>query len=307
MSRLPVLLVGLAAVLAAPAAAHAELIVNGTLNTPKTTVDASTRNVHYYLDLRTTDQPERFSVRLTPRKFSMFGPFDEGQPIDGPRDISLVGAGNLGERVQDPAILPACSSRDERFHGYATGAVTVDVAMPANTASTLALRYFTGRRPPWADGDYRMVFDVQRTMVGTYGPESPLFGGVTPGVTPARRVTKGPTPGGRMGAHIILSTTPKGTTAVDAASRRVKRRSRVRIGGRLLPALKGKTVVVEVSRNGGQLRTVKRVKTTSKGRLPTVTWRPTRSGEYEIWARYPTQKGPLTSDKTSCPTRFVVK
>jgi hypothetical protein len=264
---------------------------------------ASTKQVLYYLQMHTGAQAERFSVRLTPPRFATQGPFAEGQSIDGPRAIALQGAGNLGAVVQEPRILPPCSPRDARFHGYATGATTVDVALPPNTGTTLAVRYLTGHRAPWIDGDYRLTFGVRSALVGTYEPDSPFSGGAT-AVKPTTIRTGGPTPGGRLGAHLLLSTTPRGTTKAGATAKRVGARTRIAIAGRLLPAKRNRAIVVEWSHPGGRLHTLARARTGAGGRFSVGAWRPPAAGTYELWARYPTQPGGLAADTTSCPVLF---
>ena len=95
--------------------------------------------------------------RWPPPPFATAGGIDEGQSIDGPTAIALQGPGTLGQLVQSPSVLTACSSRQSAFHGYATGTASIDVLLPANSATTLAVRYDTGRRAPWVDSDFRLT------------------------------------------------------------------------------------------------------------------------------------------------------
>jgi hypothetical protein len=295
---------GLALMLTSPAAAT--VTFPGTTTTPAKTVDASTKQLVYYLQMRSGPADERFSVRFSAPRFATLGPFDEGQSLDGPRAIALLGPGALGQQLQDARILEPCSDRDERFHGYATGAAAVDVSLPASSVTTLAIRYAAGHRPPWLDGDYRMTFTVQPQLVGSYGAAS-VFGAGATGVARTTIRTAGPKVAGRSGAHILLSTTPAGATKTGAAPRRVGRRTRIAIRGRVLPALGRRSVVLEWSHPGGTLHTLARLRTDSRGRFSFPAWRPGSAGTFELWARYPRQPGPLTSDRTSCPVVFAVR
>lgn len=285
--------------------AVAAVKVEGTLVTP-TTLKPSTRTILYYLQLRTGDAPERFSVRFTPPRFARLGAL-EGHSIDGPIAIALQGPGTIGQTNQASAFVAACSERVERTHGYVTGAAVTDIALPANTATTVAVRYATGDWRPWRDGDYRLRFRVQPTMVGTYEPPSPLAGGptVTRSIT-AR--TSGPKVGSSgLAAHLILSSTPKGTVRAGRSPRSIKRSTRIRLRGRVVALRSRRTVVLEWSRPTGKLHTIARVRTDRRGRFTGPRWKPPRTGTYELWARYPKQRGGLAADTTSCPIRFRVR
>lgn len=286
---------------ASVAVARADVSFGGTLVTP-TRLDASTESILYYLRMRSGDAEERFSVRLIPPAFATRGGANEGQSVDGPRAIALQGPGALGQQAQDPRFIKACSTDDSAFHGYATGPASVDVLLPPQSTTTLAVRYATGRRPPWVDGDYRMTFTAQPTLVGAYDVASPFAGGPTLARAVSLR-TSGPVVGGRTGAHLLLSTTPAGVRGDARSPRTVGRRMPIRITGRLLPARRGRTVILQSRRAGGRLRTVAKVRTDARGRFRAV-WRLGASGTFELWARYPRQAGDLTPDRTSCPLRF---
>lgn len=283
------------------AVAHGEVSFSGTLATPAR-LDASTRSILYYLKMHSGDVEERFSVRFTPPAFATRGGAEEGQSVDGPRAIALQGPGALGQQRQDPRFIKACSTDDAAFHGYATGAASVDVLLPPQSTTTLAVRYATGRRPPWVDGNYRLSFTAQPTLVGSYDPASPFAGGPTLTRTVSLR-TSGPVVGARTGAHLLLSTTPAGVHGDARAPRTVGRRTPIVITGRMLPARRGRTVILQSRRGGGRLRTVAKVRTDARGSFRAV-WRLGAPGTYELWARYPRQTGGLTSDRTSCPLRF---
>lgn len=288
-----------------PGTAAAAPTAHGTKVTPRV-VDANTRQILYYLDLSSGPQEEAFSVRFIPPKFATSGGRAEGESIDGPRKIALQGPGELGQLVQDARFTQPCSDRDAAFHGYATGAASVDVLLPPNSSSTLAVRYLTGRRAPWADGDYRLRFVVQPRLVGSYLVPGPFFGRQASAFSPVTRRTDGPAVRGRIGAHLILSSTPAGTWGEAKAPRTVRRGQAVRISGRLLPATRGRRVDVQVRAGRGKLKTLSAVRTSSRGRF-SARWTPRRAGTYEIWARYPTQPGSLRADTTSCPLRFRVR
>lgn len=285
----------------AAATASADVSLTGTLVTPAH-VDASTRSVLYYLQMRSGDAEERFSVRLTPPAFATRGGVDEGQSVDGPRAVALQGPGTLGEQSQDPRFISACSSDDSAFHGYATGAASVDVLLPPQSSTTLAVRYATGRRAPWVDGDYRLTFTAQPSLVGTYAAGSPFAAGPTLS-HPFTARTTGPAVAGRVGAHLLLSTTPAGVRGESRSPRAVGRRTAIRIRGRVLPVRHGRTVLLQAGRAGGHPRTVAKARTDAHGAFRT-TWTPGAAGTYELWARYPTQPGGLRADRTSCPLRF---
>jgi hypothetical protein len=273
---------------------------DGTLTSPIRRIDASTKAAVYSLQLQSGPQPERFSVRLAPGRFATRGPFDEGRSLPAPTSIALQGAGTLGERRQDPPPARPCSSR---AHGYRTGATTIDVALPANATTTLTARYATGRQAPWVDGDYRMTFEVGPTLVGSYAADSVFAAGAT-GVTPATLRTAGPTPSGRTGVHLLLTTTPRATTTAGAAARRIGKRTRIAIAGQMLPAKRDRAIVIEWSHPGGSHHLIARARTDGRGRFRVGGWQPPAAGTYELWARYPKQSGGLVADRTSCPLRF---
>jgi len=286
--------------------ASADLAVNGTLVTP-TRLDAATHYVLYYLQMHSAATPERFSVTMTAPPFATVGTVGEGQSIDGPTDIALQGPGALGTLVQAPSVMAACSGREAAFHGYATGPATVDVYLPANSATTLAVRYATGRRAPWVDSDFRLRFTVQGQLVGTYGAGSPLAGPPTV-MRPVSMTTTGPIVSGRTGAHIVLSTSPPGTPGAPFAPRPVGRSQGIAISGRLLPAAAGRNIVLQWAHSGGALHTLTTVRTDAQGRFTASSrWRPAAVGTYELWAAYPQQPGGLVPDSTSCPLRFKVR
>jgi hypothetical protein len=276
------------------------------------TADQRVTDVIYYLDLHAGPSDQRFSVVLRPGSFATKGSRDEGQSVDGPLQFGLYGPGTVGQVVTDPVFGESCSSRGSLFHGYATGKATVDVALPAGADTTLAVRYKTGRRAPWVDTDLRLRFAFQDRLVGTYDAASPLFGAptsvaeaVSQGITPAIPViSKGA--GRRIGAHLQLKTTPAGAYGDARAPRTISRTSPVRVSGSLLPALAGKRVQLQWAKSGGRLRTAATVRTTSGGRFSAVV-RPPGTGTYELWAKYPSQDGPLASDTTSCPLRFKAR
>lgn len=293
---------GLAALACSASVAHAAPTVNGTQVTPRT-VDAGTKQVLYYLDLATGPQEGAFSVRLVPPRFATKGGRSEGESIDGPRKVALQGPGELGQLVQDARFSQPCSDRDAAFHGYATGAASVDVLLPPNSATTLAVRYLTGRRAPWVDGDYRLTFVVQPRLVGEYLVPGPFFGKQASAFTAVTRRTAGPTVRGRTGAHLLLSTSPAGTWGEAKAPRRIRPGQTVRVSGRLLPAIKDRRIDLQVRAGRGRLTTLTAVRTDARGRF-SARWTPRRPGTYELWARYPRQPGSLAADTTSCPLRF---
>jgi hypothetical protein len=297
------LLVALLASLAAAPAATADVTVSGTLTTPDR-LTAATDQVLYYLQLHAGATEERFSVRLTPPAFATSGGRDEGETVDGPLAVALQGPGTLGEQVVDGRFAAPCSAGADRLHGYATGAATVDVLLPPNAGTTLAVRYRTGRSRPWVDTDARLTFAVRPALAGTYTAPSPFAAGPT-AVTPRTVRTAGPAVGGRLAAHVVLGSSPAGTVGpVDRAAKRIGRRTGVRVTGRVLPAVADRRVVLTWTRNGGAAHALATVRTDRRGRFAAPRWAPGRSGDYEVWARYPTQAGSLAGDGTSCPVRF---
>ncbi|MBJ7328702.1 MAG: hypothetical protein JHC95_02325 [Solirubrobacteraceae bacterium] len=288
-----------------PASSLAAPTVFGTKVTPRT-VDAETRQILYYLDLRSGDQAEAFSVRFIAPKFATRGGRAEGESIDGPRATRLQGPGELGQLIQDPRFSQPCSDRDAAFHGYATGPASVDVSLPPNSGTTLAVRYLTGRRAPWVDSDYRLRFVVEPKLVGRYLAGSPFFGKAASPFGSQTRTSPGPTIKGRTGAHILLSSRPRGTWGGASSPRKVRSGAAVRVSGRILPGLSGKRIDLQARRAGGALRTFESVRTGRNGAFR-ATWRPSGRGTQEVWARYPTQPGELRADTTSCPLRFLVQ
>ncbi len=283
--------------------AGASMVFNGTLSTP-TSVDASTRTVVYYLQMHSTaEREERFSVRLAPPPFAMIGGLDEGQSLTGPRSIALQGPGTLGQTVADGRFVVSCSERTSAYHGYTTGASTVDVLLPAGSATTLAVRYATGRRAPWVDSDFRLTFSARPKLVGTYEADSPFALGPTLTQT-TTLITAGPVVRGRTGAHLILNTNPSATRGPTQTPRSVRRGEPITIRGRMLPARGRRRVVLQWARHGGALRTLATVRTDARGRFTAPAWRLGAADTYELWARYPQQSGGLVADGTSCPLRF---
>jgi hypothetical protein len=284
---------------------NANLTVNGTLFSPKT-VNASTRYILYYLQMHSsTTSEELFSVRMTPPPIATMGSSDQGKSIDGPTDIALQGPGTIGDIVQSPSVITPCSTRQSAFHGYATGTASVDVLLPPDSATTLAVRYDTGRRAPWVDSDFRLTFTVQTQLVGTYPSGSPFA--ATPTVTtPMTITTTGPTVGGRTGVHILLSTNPRGTAGTPSAPQEISRSQRVAISGRILPAVAGRLIVLQWAHGDGTLHPLEEVRTGAGGRFSVTPWSPGPPGTYDLWASYPQQPGGLAADTTSCPVRFTV-
>jgi hypothetical protein len=281
----------------------AQVTVSGTLETP-THLTAKTRYILYYLQLHSGASEERFAVQMTPPPFATIGGLPEGQSVDGPTDIALQGPGTLGSSVQAPSTIVPCSSRTSAFHGYATGVASVDVLLPPNSATVLAVRYDTGRRAPWVDSDFKLAFTIEPTLVGTYPATSPFAAGAT--VTSASSVTTaGPLVSGPTGAHILLATKPRQAGSDPYAPTAIKAGGTVEVGGRLLPGKAGRRIVLQWSR-GGALHTIAVLHTTASGHLPETAWRPGASGTYELWASYPKQPGGLLADSTSCPLRFAV-
>lgn len=282
-----------------------DVSVSGTLETP-TVVSAGTRSILYYLQLHAGPTAQRFAIRLTPGSFATAGGLPEGQSVDGPAAVALQGPGTLGQTVQSPSVIAACSSRVSAFHGYATGPATVDVYLPANANTVLAVRYFTGRRAPWVDGDYRLRFTIEPFLVGSYSASSPLAGPAT--VTRASvLVSSGPSVGGRTGAHILLSASPRARPSNPYGAVTLAAGAAVRISGRLLPARSGRAILLEYSRGAGRLHTLQTLHTNAAGRFTAQPWHPSSSGTYELWASYPDQPGGLAADGTSCPLRFRVR
>ena len=284
--------------------ASAEPTFSGTLVTP-TRLGPTTRVILYYLRMSSGPQEERFSVRMDPPRFATQGGRDEGESIDGALAIALQGPGTIGQKVQEPAFEVPCSSRQDRAHGYATGAESVDLLLPPDSATTLAVRYETGAQAPWVDGDYRLTFTAQPALVGQYTEDSPFFAGATL-LTPVTLRTQGPLVGSGIAAHLVLTSSPHGSWSPSAAPRAVSRRTPITVSGRLLPSVAGRNVILEAAHNGGPLRTLFTVHTNARGRFSAPGWLPGVTGTYQVWARYPRQAGSLLADSTSCPLRFRV-
>jgi hypothetical protein len=279
-------------------ATSASLTVSGTLFSPST-VSASTPDVLYYLQMRSGPTQELFSVQMRPPPFATVDGRSDGSSLDGPTAVALQGPGTLGNLVQAPEVIAPCSNRPSAFHGYATGAASVDVLLPPNSGTTLAVRYDTGRRAPWIDSDFRLTFTVTTQLAGTYPANSPFTG--TPTVTlPVTMTTAGPAVGGPIGVHILLGTTPR-------APATMARGAAIAISGRILPGRPGRRIVLEWARSGGSLTKLSMARTRAGGRFTARSWRPAKPGRYELWASYPSQPGGLVADTTSCPLRFTVR
>ena len=225
-------------------ASSASLTVSGTLFSPAT-VDASTPDVLYYLQMRSGAAQELFSVAMIPPPFATVGGGGLGSSLDGPTAVALQGPGTLGNLVQAPDVITPCSDRPAAFHGYATGAASVDVLLPPDSATTLAVRYDTGRRAPWIDTDFKLTFTVATQLVGTYPAGSPFAGAPTV-TTPVTMTTAGPTVAGRIGVQILLETTPH-------APARIAPGAGIAISGRILPGRSGRRIDFEWTRSGGAL------------------------------------------------------
>jgi hypothetical protein len=288
----------------APSGVADDVTVSGTLVTPAH-LTAKTKFILYYLQLHSGADTERFSVQMTPPPFATEGGLPEGESIDGPTDIALQGPGTLGQEVVQPSAIAPCSSRTSAFHGYATGVASIDVTLPPDSNSVLAVRYDTGRRAPWVDSDFKLTFRLEPTLVGSYPAGSPFAGGATIS-SASTYTTTGPTVAGETGAHILLATAPAQSRATPYAAKRIAAGQAITISGRLLPAKAGRTIVLEWDRGGGALHTLARLTTSSGGRIRATAWRPDGKGTYELWASYPAQPGGLVADGTSCPLRFAV-
>jgi hypothetical protein len=297
---------GAAAMLAAQAPAQSGgLSLSGTLYTP-TRVNASTHHILYYLQMHSAGAEELFSVKLTPPPFATVGGLDEGRSINGPTAIALQGPGTLGQLVQSPSVITPCSSRLSAVHGYATGTASVDILLPPNSGTTLAVRYNTGRRAPWVDSDFRLTFTIEDRLVGTYPAGSP-FASTPTAPSGLTLTTSGPTVAAPTGAHILLSTAPLGASGSASRAVVIAKGQPVAIAGRLLPALSGRMIVVQLARGSGALQTLTTVRTDSRGGFSAQPWRPGAAGSYQLWASYPAQPGGLVADTTSCPIRFRVR
>ena len=289
--------------LVAAAPVSAEPILDGTLTTP-TRLTSKTTQVLYYLQLHTGATEERFSIRLTPPSFATLGSLAEGRTIDGPLAIALQGPGTIGERSTDGSFTAPCSVVADKGHGYATGDTTFDLLLPADSHTTVAVRYRTGRSVPWIDTDARLRFTILPSLIGEYAQPSPFAAGATNTTTQTVR-TAGPTVGGRLAAHLLLASAPGGTVgSIERAPKRVGRRSPIRLSGKVVPAVRNKKVVLQWARGTGPRHTLATVRTDSRGRFSGPSWRPGTKGSYELWARYPKQAGTLAPDQTSCPLRF---
>jgi hypothetical protein len=296
-----------AALIATPALAPAgtvALTLTGTLTTP-VKLDATTRYILYYLELRSGPSEQRFSVKLTPPPFATVGGGADGRSIDGPTALALQGPGKLGQLVQGPSVILPCSTRESAFPGYATGDAVVDVLLPPDSATVLAVRYDTGRHAPWVDSDFRLTFTVQTHLVGHYRRPSPFAAGATL-TAPMSITTAGPTVSGSLAAHLVLSTTPAGATGALTSPPTIAATAAVGIRGRLLPAQADRRVVLQWSRADGPLQTLATVHTDALGRFRSPSWRPPGPGTYALWASYPRQGGGLLPDSTACPARFRV-
>jgi hypothetical protein len=282
----------------------ADVSVSGTLVTP-TRLTASTHVILYYLQMHSGTNEERFAVTLTPPPFATVGGLPEGESIDGPTDIALQGPGTLGTTVDMPSVITPCSSRTSAFHGYATGVASVDVLLPPDSSTTLAVRFDTGRRAPWVDSDFRLKFTVEPFLVGTYPASSPFAAGTTL-TTASSYMTSGPLVSGKTGAHILLNTSPGHSKSNPYAPKTIGANTVVRISGRLLPGEPGRRVVLQWAHAGGSLRPLAVVQTGAQGHFDVTDWQPRSPGTYELWASYPRQPGGLLADGTSCPLRFTV-
>jgi len=295
-------LVALAAL--APTGLADDVGASGTLVTP-VHLTVKTRVILYYLQLHSGPTQEAFAVQLTPPRFATAGGLPEGESIDGPTDVALQGPGTIGDTVNQPSAIAPCSDRPQAFHGYATGVTSVDILLPPNSNTVLAVRYDTGRRAPWVDSSFRLRFTLEPYLVGTYPSTSPFAGVATPSAA-ASYTTTGPVVSGPTGAHILLSTSPRQAAANPYAPVAVAAGRAITISGRLLPGKPGRRIVLKWDRGGGALHTLTSVQTGAGGQFAATAWRPGGPGTYELWASYPAQPGGLLADSTSCPLRFTV-
>lgn len=273
-----------------------------------------TTDVIYYLDLHAGPTDQRFNISLTPGQFATAGKFFEGASVDGPMQFTLYGPGEIGVTNSGSGVLAACSER-ERFHGYAPGTGSADVFLPAGADTIFAVRYSMGRLAPWADTDLRLGFKFNARIAPGYpagsvfagGPATSVDGIKTTGRTVPVPVVGGKGKAARIGAHLILETTPAGRWGqFEGKPRAIKRTGSVRVRGRLVPAIAGEQVKLQWSRSGGRgLRTAATVRTGKQGRF-TATLRPPGTGVRELWADYPSQPGALRPDGTSCPLVYRV-
>ena len=183
----------------------------------------------------------------------------------------------------------------------------MDLLLPPDGRTTVAVRYRTGRSVPWIDTDTRLTFTVLPSLVGEYPATSPFAAGPTATASQEMR-TAGPTVGGGLAAHLLLNSAPRGTVgSIDRSARQVSRRTPIRLSGRVVPAVRNKKVVLQWARGSGARHTLATVRTDRRGQFTAPAWRPGAAGSYELWARYPKQAGGLAPDQTSCPLRFRVR
>jgi hypothetical protein len=248
---------------------------------------------------------ERFSVALVAPTYHPARAGDaiaESNSVRQAGDPRIEGSARfLGGFTRVAGLIPACSSTGAGGHGYGIDGVSFDVGLPARSTSILRASYEAGL-PFWPDLDLRLRFVLRPRL--TTGQAGTL-------ARELKVLTPQPAISGRVAVHMTLRTTPASGLGGFAAHPAIARGKAVAIGGTAKPAIAGQRIELRWARiasSSGRIvarGSAGRPKVTSSGTFR-ARWTPPQAGDYELWARYVSQRSDLRSDDT-CPRKLRVR
>jgi len=258
-----------------------------------------TREVEARLILRTGASDERFAVRVRAPQYQGRNPEGSVLLVDNSPDaVSLDGPGTLGQQELATGV-PGCSPRLNRFHGYEPHIPTVDVDVPANSSTTVVVRFATGSFAPWTATQYRVAFDLLDERVD--GSASTLIA--------PRTVRAGlPTLTGRRGIRVSVRTRPP-TFSSGTQNPAVIRSGRLlRVSGATTPPAPRARIRLRLLGPGRRstFHTWARTQTDPRGRFTVRRRAPKQRGRYELWTFITPDDRHLVADY-ACPTAFEIR
>jgi hypothetical protein len=244
------------------------------------------------------DAEERFAVALVSPTYH---PARVGDAIAESNAIRQLGepaieggARVLGGYTHVAGLLPACSAAGAGGHGYGLDGVSFDVGLPARSTSTVRTTYEAGL-PFWPDLDLRLRFVLRRQL--TTGKMGTLSRGQKV-LAPQPAIT------GPVAVHTTFKTTPASSLSSFIGRPPIARGRAIAIAGRTNPPIPGQRVELRWARIGTRSNVLERGRAARPRAGANGTfrarWTPPRTGSYELWARYRSQRRDLRSDDT-CP------
>jgi hypothetical protein len=263
----------------------------------------ATTALTYRLRIATGPEAERFTVDAVPpllrsRAGSPGVMRAEGATITPVQPLALEGPGTLTAIGEGIATMGCSPSAGLAPHGYEPRYPRVLVEVPAHSVSTLVARYRAGDVALWPGSDLRLAMRVG-AATQRYGRPATLARDVLVR-SPAVALS------GAGAARVELWTSPASSPAVLARLRELSAGRSLYVRGRVTPARAGRRVTLWLLRHGryDTARRIGAVRTDAAGRLRLRSRVPSRSGDYELWARTPVAGSGRAEH--SCPIAFRV-